>query len=154
MSAFQPELILRERAEEYARPAGQDPATPTLPSHLSWRQEGLRYCLPLGELRGVARSRITPVPLSRELLVGLTSFEDTFWPVRRVGSERPRAPGVFTGNVLFLRSRRLALWCDQELELTSCGSAGLGESRAVEECPGLRARVTEEGNVLLEVDPA
>lgn len=152
---FDSEQILLRRLEEYASIDQAELGALILPTYLVWHQGTKRFALPLEQLVGVGKLRITPVPLSSTSLVGLTHYLDTFWPVRSVEPGTVPVARTFIGNILFLRGRRLGLWCDHELTLSSAEVSHRTPPVPIPTCPGLsRVGYCDDGSVLLEVEVA
>lgn len=152
---FDAEEILLKRLEEYAAVDQERLEALALPSFLVWEQGGRRYALPLEQLVGVGKLRITPVPLSTPSLVGLTHYLDVYWPVRSVEPADAPHGRTFLGKILFLRHRRLGLWCEHELSLSSAEVSQRIAPKPLAGCPGLlQVGYCVDGSLLLDVEVA
>lgn len=115
---FDPDEILRRRTQELARP-GQLVQEDRAPTHILVATGQGRFALPVEELQGATRQRISPVPLSPPSWLGITHYMESFWPVRWLGIPEGELEEGLTAPyfVLFLRGRKLGLAVEKHLGL-------------------------------------
>ncbi len=115
---FDPDEILKRRTQELAFPAElvKDSNAPT---HILVATGQGRFALPVEELQGATRQKISPVPLSPPSWLGITHYMESFWPVRWLGiPEGDLEEGLTAAYfVLFLRGRKLGLAVERHLGL-------------------------------------
>lgn len=114
---FDAEAILDRRTRELATcaPSVDGGGAPT---HILVATGQGRFALPVEVLQGATRQKITSVPLSPRLWLGVTHYMESFWPVRWLGTpEEERDEGLATPFILFLRGRKLGLAVEKHLGL-------------------------------------
>ncbi|MBN9414388.1 hypothetical protein ABS71_21525 [bacterium SCN 62-11] len=115
---FEPDEVLRRRTQELAFPAAlvQEDQVPT---HILVTTGQGRFALPVEELQGATRQKITQVPLSPPSWLGITHYMESFWPVRWLGIPEGELDEGLTAPyfVLFLRGRKLGLAVERHLGL-------------------------------------
>lgn len=156
MPVFNPEEILDRRTRELARPAViAEELKPT--SHILVSTGQGRFAIPIQELQGATRQKITSIPLSPPSWLGVTHYMESFWPVRWLGvPEGELEEGLSAAYfVLFLRGRKLGLAVERHL-----GLLALSDEHRTENAPlaqGLEylrvAWTLPDGTLVLEVVP-
>ncbi|MBS2035032.1 chemotaxis protein CheW [bacterium] len=151
---FDPEEILDRRTRELAAPvvAGQELRPP---SHILVSTGQGRFAIPIGELQGATRQKITPVPLSPPSWLGITHYMESFWPVRWLGVPEGELEEGLTAPyfVLFLRGRKLGLAVERHLGLIALGDEhGREDGPLAQGLEYLRVAWTlSDGTLVLEV---
>ncbi|MFN8607878.1 MAG: chemotaxis protein CheW [Vulcanimicrobiota bacterium] len=151
---FDPEEILERRTRELAAPlrTGEELRPPT---HILVSTGQGRFALPIGELQGATRQKITPVPLSPPSWLGITHYMESFWPVRWLGiPESELDEGLAAPYfVVFLRGRKLGLAVERHIGLVALGPDSQPESAPL--ARGLEylriAWTLPDGTLVLEV---
>ncbi len=155
---FDPDEILRRRTQELAASADQTQEE-LVPTHILVTTGQGRFALPVEELQGATRQKISPVPLSPPSWLGITHYMESFWPVRWLGIPEGELEEGLTAPyfVLFLRGRKLGLAVEKHLGLLALKESDRleGGSPLAEGLEYLRVAWTmADGTLVLEVLPA
>lgn len=152
---FDPDEILQRRTRELAIPADLVKES-SAPTHILVATGQGRFALPVEELQGATRQKISPVPLSPPSWLGITHYMESFWPVRWLGIPEGELEEGLTAPyfVLFLRGRKLGLAVEKHLGLLALNESHRSE-RGTSLADGLEylrvAWTLPDGTLVLEV---